>query len=251
MSDIYKTPESELNKHMPAGNYGSLEKGIAGDYEFSIGATLSEAWNKTSGAKGTMILAGILYIVAIMVVSFILQFVMLKLIPLDNNPSQAMIFGSIFVQQIVLNLVVLPIVMGMFILGLRRSVDAPISAFSVFDYFGKTFSLLLTMVLMYIMVVIGLLLLVVPGIYLMVAYFMAMPLVVEKGLSPWQALEASRKAVSKRWFGFLGFYIVMMLIMLVSMIPLGIGLIWTMPMFLIAWGILYRNMFGCEAKTAA
>ncbi|MBI3187471.1 MAG: hypothetical protein HYZ31_06380, partial [Gammaproteobacteria bacterium] len=158
---------------------------------------------------------------------------------------------SVVIQQVILNLIVLPMAMGLFIIGLRRSVNAPITATSVFDYFGKAFSLLITMILFYIMVIIGLVLLIVPGIYLMVAYFMAMPLVVEKGLSPWQALEASRKAVSKHWFGFLGFYIVMILIMLVSMLPLGIGLFWTMPMFLIAWGIMYRNMFGCEAKTAA
>ena len=251
MSDIYKTPESELNKQMPVGNYGSLEKGIAGEYEFSIGGTLSEAWEKTSGAKGTMVLAGFLYFVIMMAVSMGLQFLMMALISSETEASQSVVIGSVVIQQVILNLIVMPMVMGLFIIGLRRSVNAPISATSIFDYFGKAFSLLLTMILLYIMVIIGLVLLIVPGIYLMVAYFMAMPLVVEKGLSPWQALEASRKAVSKHWFGFLGFYIVMMLIMLVSMLPLGIGLFWTMPMFLIAWGIMYRNMFGCEAKTAA
>lgn len=251
MSDIYKTPESELNKQLPVGNYGSLEKGIAGDYEFSIGGTISEAWEKTSGAKGTMMLAGFLYLVVMMAVSFGMQFLMMAVFPTDNNSSQGVIIGSVLVQQIILNLIVMPMAMGLFIIGLRRSVNAPISVSSIFDYFPKAVTLLLTMLLFYIMVIIGLVLLVVPGIYLMVAYFMAMPLVVEKGLSPWQALEASRKAVSKHWFGFLGFYIAMLIIMLVSMLPLGIGLFWTMPMFLIAWGIMYRNMFGCEAKTVA
>jgi len=45
---------------------GSLEGGIAGNYNFSIGDVISEAWEKTNGAKGTfwlallfMVLAGI------------------------------------------------------------------------------------------------------------------------------------------------------------------------------------------------
>jgi len=41
----------------------------------------------------------------------------------------------------------------------------------------------------------------------------------------------------------------MFIIIGVSMIPLGIGMIWTMPMMLICYGILYRNMFGVEGKT--
>ena len=32
------------------------------------------------------------------------------------------------------------------------------------------------------------------------AYLLAIPLVVERGLSPWQALEASRKAITQHWF---------------------------------------------------
>ena len=101
---------------------------------------------------------------------------------------------------------------------------------------------------MYILVAIGFLLLVLPGIYLMVAYSLAMPLVVEKGLSPWQALEASRKAITKSWFRFIGLGLAIMVIMIVSMIPLGIGMIWTIPMAMIAFGIAYRNIFGYEGE---
>ena len=74
------------------------------------------------------------------------------------------------------------------------------------------------------------LLLLIPGIYLSIAYRLAIPLVVERGLSPWQALEASRKAISQHWFKVFGLFFVLMLIMLLSMIPLGIGLIWTLPL---------------------
>jgi uncharacterized membrane protein len=47
------------------------------------------------------------------------------------------------------------------------------------------------------------------------------------------------------------FSIVISLIVMVSMIPLGIGLIWTLPMMMIAYGIIYRNMFGVRDETLA
>ena len=137
------------------------------------------------------------------------------------------------------------------VLGLRRAVDAPLSGTSVLNYYDKIGPLAITLILMYIMVFIGFVLLILPGIYLAIAYCMAYLLVVEKGLAPWEALEASRKAITHRWFAVFGLMILIGLINLVAMIPLGIGLIWSVPFSVIAFGILYRNVFGCEAQTLA
>jgi hypothetical protein len=41
----------------------------------------------------------------------------------------------------------------------------------------------------------------------------------------------------------------MVLINLVGLLPLGLGMIWTLPLSIIAFGIVYRNMFGCEPAT--
>jgi uncharacterized membrane protein len=68
--------------------------------------------------------------------------------------------------------------------------------------------------------------------------------VVERGLSPWQALETSRKAISQHWFKVFGLFLLLGIIMGLSMIPVGIGLIWTIPLFIISMGVLYRTIFG-------
>ena len=99
-------------------------------------------------------------------------------------------------------------------------------------------------ILMAVLIYIGFLLLLIPGFYLAIAYMLALPLAMERKLSPWEALEASRKAITQRWFKVFGLMLVLSLIMILSMIPLGIGLIWTFPMFIIAVGILYRTIFG-------
>lgn len=104
-------------------------------------------------------------------------------------------------------------------------------------------------IVMTILILIGFVLLIVPGIYLSIAYAMALPLMAEKEMGIWESLETSRKAITKKWFPFFGFFIVMMLIMLAGALALGIGLIWAMPLTVIAYGIVYRNMFGVEEKT--
>ena len=104
--------------------------------------------------------------------------------------------------------------------------------------------LIITAVVMMLLIYLGMILLLIPGIYLGVAYLLAVPLVVERGLSPWQALEASRKAITQHWFKVFGLFIVLGLIVIVSAIPLGIGLVWTIPLMVVAMGVLYRTIFG-------
>lgn len=234
---------------MSEENYGSIEKAVSGDYEFSIGAVISEAWAKTRGAKWTIHLSFLYAFLVMMGLMIGLVFLSTLLTEVTEDPSGNAVLPLVI--QVVVNLIMLPMMAGIMILGIKRSVEAPIKAGSIFAYFSKVIPLFLTMILMYIMIIIGFLLLVLPGIYLSVAYYMAMPLVAEKGMSPWQALETSRKAITRRWFSVFAFFIILSIIVFISAIPLGIGLIWTMPLMIIAFGILYRNMFGVEAETTA
>lgn len=248
MSDIYQTPKSNLeNQAHDEDQYGSIENGINGNYRFEISEVLSEAWQKTYGAKGTFWLAFLIYFAISIGISIVSQLALTAVVM--THQSEAVVITITIIEQLVMNLVLMPVMMGIIILGMRRSVDAPIQAGSIMGYYSSMWRLFFTLLLVYLMVFVGLLLLVIPGIYLAVAYYMAMPLVVEKGLSPWAAMEISRKTVSKRWFTMFFFGIVMSLILIVSVIPLGIGLVWTLPMGMIAYGIIYRNMFGIRNQT--
>ncbi|MBU6951428.1 MULTISPECIES: hypothetical protein [unclassified Hahella] len=248
MSDVYSTPQSNLTPERSGDRrWGSLEDGVNGNYHFRVGELISEAWERTNGAKMTLILAGIVYIAVMFGVTIVTSIIFGIITP--DNAVIALILG--LVNQIVISAVTIPIAMGMFILGLKRSVDAPINVGEIFNYFSKVVPLLIGVILMYLLIALGFVLLIIPGIYLAVSYYLALPLIAEKGLSPWQALEASRKAITKRWFAVFGLFLLLGLINFVAMIPLGIGLIWTLPMTMICYGALYRNIFGVEEETMA
>lgn len=255
MTDVYKTPSANLIEPVSAEGFGSLERGIAGQYQFSIREIISEGWQKTNGAKGTIWLAMLLYIVVAipvsMAVPFILQMLGLPSEPAVGQPMNAKIIVGNVISQLIIMLVTLPLGAGLFMIGLKIAAGVETSPSEVFNYFHKSLTLLGMIILLYIMLIIGFMLLVIPGIYLMFAYYLAFPLVVEKGLGPWQALEASRKALTHHWFRFVGLNIALWLLVIVSAIPLGIGLIWVLPLMFIAYGIAYRNIFGLEGAAAA
>ena len=211
---------------------GSLEGGIAGNYNFSIGDVISEAWAKTNGAKGTFWLALLFMSLAAIAVN----------IP-SNIADGILAQGPILSQitNVMLNMVLLP---GLLMIGVKIATRQPTRAVEVFAYGGKFLPLLITAILLHIMLIIGFILAIFPAIYLVFAYYFASLLVVDKNLGAWEALEASRKAVTHHWFKFFGLLLVLLLINMISMLAIGLGLIWTIPMSFIAIGILYNKIFG-------
>ncbi|MGV8783449.1 hypothetical protein ACV35H_32385, partial [Pseudomonas aeruginosa] len=116
----------------------------------------------------------------------------------------------------------------------------------MFNYVGMLVQLPRTGLLMLLLVHVRFFLLTIPGLYLSVAHMLALPLVAERGLTPWQALQTARTAISRHCLKVSGLLLVPSLLMLVTMIPLFIGLIWTGPLFVVSMGILYRTICGAR-----
>ncbi len=231
------------NSQSPApqssGSGGSVEGAVAGNYDFTIGAVIQEAWARTNGLKGPFWGGAILLFAGLVAVSFVLGLV------LGGDHMSA--GGSMLVpmlSQLLVMIVLYPCMAGIFMMGVRRSVDQPISFQMLFGYFPYLVPLVIAGILMTILMMLGFVLLIIPGIYLAVAYGFTIPLIVEKNLGAWEAMETSRKAVTRHWFKIFFLYLVMTLIFAISIIPLGIGIIWTYPMFVAMIGVMYREMFG-------
>ncbi len=260
MTDIYQPPSANMEErtHRFHGG-GSLEDGIEGRYQFSIGAIFDEAWKLVSGKKLTCWIAGIMYFAIVMVFAMVLEFLLgrfglrsdgfgyewITRPSADAGHKALADSASNFIQMFV----TLPLGAGLFMLSLKLVVAAPVEVTEIFQYFGKVLTLVGATLLMYLMIVIGMCLLILPGIYLAVAYAMTIQLMVEKDLGPWEAMEASRKAITHHWFGFLGLFILVFLVIVVSILTLGIAFIWTLPFILLLKGVLYRTVFGYEGET--
>ncbi len=99
-----------------------------------------------------------------------------------------------------------------------------------------------------LLISVGLALCLVPGIFLWVAWAFALPLVIDKRLQFWDAMEVSRKVVTEHWWGWFGLGVVTFLINLVGFLVCVIGLFLTLPLTTLAWMYAYEDVFG--AKTA-
>lgn len=240
----FAPPSSQLlHTSPPAQAALSIEEALSRGYDFSIGNLLGEAWRNTSGIKWPVI-AGFLAFYALMFVgAFVLAFLLAAAGLITRDSMIAGPLGQMLIS-LVAGALSYPFFAGILMIGIRRAAQQPVGAGMVFGYFGRTLALAVTGLLITLLVYLGSLLLILPGIYLAIAYLLAMALVVERGLSPWQAMEASRKAITQHWFKVFGLLLLLSLILLVSALPLGLGLIWTLPLSVAAIGVLYRDIFG-------
>jgi len=242
----YSAPEATLHEPVVTGEYGSIEKGLAGDYEIAIGDTISEAWNATAGNKWTINGALFVYLLCFIMfgsASGLLSF-------MGEGDSSGIAIG---VVELILELLMYgasaALGAALYVMGAKISVGQPTSFNDLFIFLPKIVKALGVYVLMMILIVLGFLALVLPGIYLSIAYLFAIPLALEKDMSIWQALETSRKVVTKRWWSMFGLGLVLGLLSIAGVVTLLIGFIWIAPLAVIAYGIAYRNMFGLEPQT--
>lgn len=82
-----------------------------------------------------------------------------------------------------------------------------------------------------------------PGIYLAIAWVFAAPLVIDRQMNFWPAMELSRKLVSKHWFMVFALVIVTTLLIIVGVLACCVGILVTIPLGLIALAYAYEDIF--------
>jgi hypothetical protein len=253
----YSVPSSDLMDKAAPGQALSIEEALTRGYDFSVFDLLGEAWRKTKGTKG-VIWGGFFAVFGVMIGAQIALYLITMLLgagafglaALSGGGDGAAIAGAagLIVVTILSSLISLaimyPFMAGFNMIGIRQAAGQPVRFVELFSHFGRTLPLLGAGILMTIATIIGFALLILPGIYLSIALMLTIPLVVERKLSPWQAMMVSCKAITQHWFKVFFLFLLMNIILWVSMLPLGIGMIWTLPMVIVMIGVLYNTIFG-------
>jgi Tfp pilus assembly protein PilF len=117
-----------------------------------------------------------------------------------------------------------------------------------FDGFQFLVTLALLGMVTQVLVVLGLLLLVVPGVYLVVGLMLAPWFVLDRRVGFWEALNLSRRAVHPHWFELFGLLLLIILINLSGALALGLGLLITIPVSWCAITAAYAALVGFQAE---
>ncbi len=106
-----------------------------------------------------------------------------------------------------------PLMGGLSLYYLRKIRRQAVNIEMAFSGFSKHFlHLFLGGFVTWILIVLGFFCFVLPGIYLVVAWWFSLTLVIDKQLDFWSAMELSRKVVTRHWWKLFGLFIVALLL---------------------------------------
>jgi hypothetical protein len=237
----YQPPRAPLNAERPIeSSGGSFDDAIAGRYDFRIGEVMGEAWGLVNGFKGSFWAASIVVYALLLAVMFAWRAVF------GDGPN----FLVRLLVQLVLTALWMPLAVGLIGMAVRRAAGQPVKFSMAFSYLDRAPVFIVAGFLTTALTYVGLILLVIPGIYLSVAWGLTLPLLAFSQLRPWDAMEASRKAITHHWWRVFFLYMAVGILTGLSALALLIPLIWTAPWALLVLGVLYRRMFGVPADAA-
>src|SRR5258707_8604159 len=102
----------------------------------------------------------------------------------------------------------------------------------------------------WLLTTLGLALCILPGIYLAVGYMFALPLVIDKKMEFWTAMEVSRRVAHAHWWSLFGLAIVLILVALCGFLLCGIGALISIPVASVALMYVYEDLFRAQSVTA-
>jgi hypothetical protein len=227
--------------------------------ELPVWDTISAAWARVSGSKAPFW--------ASLAVFFLIMFAFGVLEELTKDYTLL----SVCITYLA-NAVAYFLQFGLLYMGITRAKDLPINFRMLFNIFDLQLILYLTgfyilqLLLLAIPMLVGVVgvtiymqgdafLAIIAGISLgiiaaigcaIVGVRMAltMGLILDTRVGPWTAIKQSFKATRGNFWNLIGLFLLQILIVLISVIPLGIGMIWTLPFTYITYGLMYKVLRG-------
>jgi hypothetical protein len=134
---------------------------------------------------------------------------------------------------------------GLYYYFLRKVRGLPTTFGDLFAGFRKAFlTLVVAGIVISTFITVGLICLVLPGIYLLVSYAFTQLLVIDRGLGFWEAMETSRKVITRQWWRMLGLLLLCIPFILLGIAALVVGIFVAVP--LITGAVVYAYEDLCN-----
>jgi tRNA A-37 threonylcarbamoyl transferase component Bud32 len=174
-----------------------------------------------------------------------LMVALLELTSITLNQLGAAAKGSGVGLGVLQVLLTAPMLAGLSYYFLKKIRREPATAETAFaGYRHRFLQLFLGNLVMLFLVGLGFACLILPGIYLLVAWGFALILILDKGMDFWPALELSRRLIHRQWWRMFAFLLVMMGLCIAGVLCLGVGLLVAMPVTFAAFMYCYEDIVG-------
>ena len=229
---------------------GTLEQSLSQGYRLELQGVLKEAWQQTrrTGFGLALAIAGVMAIWILLSNTLLTPYVARE----GGDMDMALILS------LLVTVIMSPMTSSLDMLGLQQSVGVRARPSQVFDFFRHflrlgSLSLLGSLITslfgpLFELLGVPVMLAFIPSALVGMGLVFTVPLVLERGLSPAQAILVSLKLFARGWPSIVLLHGVMLALFFLALIPMGLGLIWVAPLYFNCKGILYRDLCGVAVE---
>lgn len=204
--------------------------------KFSIKESVKKGWELTK--KNLVFLIGVVIIVAL--VNFLPNMISDYLTG-SRESSLALLAIPVVILSWVLNLLVS---LGTIKVSLSVVDNKKTELADLFNGYPLLVNFLVGSILYGLMVVLGLILFIVPGIYLAIKYHFYSYYIVDKKMGAIEAIKASGKITQGVKLHLILFSLALTGLNILGALALGVGLLITVPVSMLAYALVYRKLSG-------
>ncbi len=139
-----------------------------------------------------------------------------------------------------------PLTAGFFIVAHRINRGRSVLIDHFFDGFRYFIALFLLIPVSALIISIGFMVFIIPGIYLSVGYTFAMLFIIFGKVDFWEGMELSRKMVGPEWFNIFILTLVLGLLNFIGALAFGVGLLFTIPISFCALYAAFDDIIGAD-----
>lgn len=236
-SNPYAEPQSVWSE--PAGVSGRLKEIAPGSDPIDVGACVKRGFELTKRNFGTILLVGLTYFAVTIGASIIIGIIAGTGMPQVSGDAQG---GAAIVSQILLQVLSIYLSLGLVRIGLNLVSGKQVSVAQMFGEGRKLLPAIGASILFGIMIFIGFLLLIVPGVYLLLRYGQFMNAMVDRDLGVMDSLSYSSSITTNNRLNLFLLALLSIAIVIAGLIALFVGLIFAYPLVWLSWMVAFRWM---------
>lgn len=181
------------------------------------------------------------YLIGIVLVAFIVSWIFSTITNnLSNGGMEPNFMSSlVYIVGMIVNMI---ISMGLAKISITLARGGKPTWEDLYNQYPKIINYLIASILFVLMVLVGLILLVVPGIYLAIRFHMYSYLIVDKNLGAIEALKQSSVITKGSMWNLFLFWIVSIIVVIIGAILFFVGLLVAVPVVLVAGGYVYNKL---------
>ncbi|MEC7823233.1 MAG: hypothetical protein VYD12_01770 [Pseudomonadota bacterium] len=230
----------------PEQEKSNLERALAGEYKFNFKAL----FNRSQSLYKANLMTFLKSTGLLMLIGVGSTLVLMSVLKVDPSSVESMQSSPAGMLDIIMLIIMSPLLAGFRMLGVKLTADKPADAAELGKYFSLTLALVTLNLLTSLLIQLGFMLLILPGVYVYLVTQFAVVLLAERRAGVIQSIILSAKVVNQYLMPFLLLLVLFVLLFTLVFLTMGLAILWVGPLYTLVLGQLYNDLFAVQSEEA-